>query len=547
MTTKIKIISGFVLMILLLAVTALIGYNATDNAATGFTNYQRLARLNTASSDLQKEMYHASDSLGSYILLRDSASLNTAREALKAAAQHVETTKTYASLEETRQIIEDVQRVVAGFGNLLEQVVKDVDSAYLYYTTDVRNAAQVLLTQLDSIAKTAAQAGSINAVLNANSVSAEFASARANATRYGETRAPEAARLTRESFVSMKKSLDAMSADLQTQLGRRMMGDLMSAYEGYTKSFDVLVQKGETANASMELLHKNMTGGFALLNKLNDVCDTNMRAAGANMRADTQSAQIQMMSVGAAGLIAGIAVALLIVIGLVRVLHQLMAFASEVSRGNFAFAVKVREGGEIGATVKAMGSIPGVINKVIEDAKALSGRVMSGHFRDRMETAAYSGGFAELGATFNQMGDAYTSVLDNVPVPVMACDKNRQVTFFNKVAQQAVGGNLVNQPCNKLLNADACAANCLGNACMGQNGLVADETTIRPQGQHMEVAVTAMPLQGPDGQVAGFIEIINDLTEIKQKQNTIIRVANEASSIADRVAAASEQIAAQVE
>jgi methyl-accepting chemotaxis protein len=68
-----------------------------------------------------------------------------------------------------------------------------------------------------------------------------------------------------------------------------------------------------------------------------------------------------------------------------------------------------------------------------------------------------------------------------------------------------------------------------------------------PDGGTVYVAATAMPLLGLDGKIAGGLEVLTDISEIKKKQHIMLQVAGDASSIADRVAAAAEELAAQVE
>jgi methyl-accepting chemotaxis protein len=82
---------------------------------------------------------------------------------------------------------------------------------------------------------------------------------------------------------------------------------------------------------------------------------------------------------------------------------------------------------------------------------------------------------------------------------------------------------------------------------MAKNGVVSGETTIHPHGQAVEVNVVAVPLHNPKNEVVGFMEVLTDLTEIKSQQRVMLHAAQEAGEIASRVAAASEELSAQVE
>jgi methyl-accepting chemotaxis protein len=63
----------------------------------------------------------------------------------------------------------------------------------------------------------------------------------------------------------------------------------------------------------------------------------------------------------------------------------------------------------------------------------------------------------------------------------------------------------------------------------------------------MDISYTVIPMLNREGKLASVLELITDLTAIKQTQRTIQRVAEEASVISGRVAAASEELSAQVE
>ncbi|MDR1660748.1 MAG: hypothetical protein LBR94_10535, partial [Desulfovibrio sp.] len=51
MTTKIKIIAGFVVVLAILSVVSVIGYRSLKNASALFLDFSRLAVMNVAGSD----------------------------------------------------------------------------------------------------------------------------------------------------------------------------------------------------------------------------------------------------------------------------------------------------------------------------------------------------------------------------------------------------------------------------------------------------------------------------------------------------------------
>ena len=245
------------------------------------------------------------------------------------------------------------------------------------------------------------------------------------------------------------------------------------------------------------------------------------------------------MSLG--GVILGIVFASFIIIGIVSVLNKLAAFAGSIARGDFAQKLDISEGGEIGAMANAMREVPVVLNRVTSGANNLANAILSGSFRKRLDTHEYSGSYAEIAQSVNSVSDAYTGVIDNLPVPVLAFDSNHAPLFANEKAQQVFDGN--EQPAEG--GEDPKKA--LGVQAMQTKSAQFVETVTTARGQRMIAAMTVMPLFNMDKTVVGYFGIINDLTEIRGQQSTMMEVASQASQISDRVAAASEQLAAQVE
>ena len=72
------------------------------------------------------------------------------------------------------------------------------------------------------------------------------------------------------------------------------------------------------------------------------------------------------------------------------------------------------------------------------------------------------------------------------------------------------------------------------------------ETVAHPKGNRMDIEYTAIPFVDANGKLATVLQLITDLTEIKGTQRVILDVANQAGDISNRVAAASQQLSAQV-
>ena len=131
----------------------------------------------------------------------------------------------------------------------------------------------------------------------------------------------------------------------------------------------------------------------------------------------------------------------------------------------------------------------------------------------------------------------------------MSGNQKKQILFLNTEAQKTLGANPIGESCASHLNTKVCGnSDCLGDCSISKNSSAHSEVLIKPKSdKNMEANLTAIPLHDSNGAVVGFMEIIVDLTDIKAQQHTMQDVANQATEIASRVAAASEELSAQVE
>jgi len=147
------------------------------------------------------------------------------------------------------------------------------------------------------------------------------------------------------------------------------------------------------------------------------------------------------------------------------------------------------------------------------------------------------------------VSSAYKEVLDHLPLAIVTADKDYNMLFINEATKTVLGGDLTGKNCGKSFKAPICHtdkcfahnARTTGKPFTGEVGIFPDS------GNNLEITVTAIPLFNRAGVLSGHLEICTDITEKIIKQRAAEAVAAESTDIAGRVAAAAEQLAAQVE
>ena len=548
MTTKVKIILGIVTMIALMAMLAVIGYRGLDTASSGFTEYRRLARLNVFSSDMQTSMSETLTALYKFATTEESSLLVDAKKSLENVANLAgqandftrlpEHTQTFNQIStEAKALAESAGRIETALGNVVKQ-----------YTQVVLPGGHQMGQQLVALHEASLRLGNASAATIVMTSMSQLGTVRSAASRFSQSRIKKDGDRVLEVIAQFKQSLGEIEKTIETPEGKRLFESLSQAFNSMHGAITDMVARCDDYQKTLAQINATTVDIDSRLANLSSQFNENMTQQGPRTLESNQNAQQMAILCTVIGLLLGAIIGLYLVMGLIRALKQLANYAEEVAQGHFESTPKIKEKGEMGAVVEAIQSIPKVLRNVILESRELTGHVRHGKYRTRIDASHFQQGFAELTSMFNEVSDSYTNVLDIVPVPIIACDKNIAVQFLNKSAQGTLGGNLEGESYTKHLCAEGRTdSQSFGQIAMTRDAAYTDETTIRPQGVLMNVSATTTPLHDEAGSVVGFLELLTDLTEIKNKQNTILRVAEQASHISNRVAAASEQLSAQVE
>ncbi len=274
---------------------------------------------------------------------------------------------------------------------------------------------------------------------------------------------------------------------------------------------------------------------------------TAVRADESDVFAGLKGIRNQAIIVSVIGIVLGFVVVLLIVRPVAQAVRRGAAFATDIAHGKLDGVLKIKRSDEIGALAESLRAIPKVLKEIIESYTLLEKNVEQGKLDAQGDASRFEGEYANLIKGTNAVVNRYRMVLDNIPSPIVVLAKDGKATFLNKHAKDLAGENYEGKTCGQLFaredyNTDVCAL----RRSLETGRPASGETIAHPGGKTMEISYSSIPMQDSSGKVAAVLQLITDLTEIKNVQNTMIDVANQATEISDRVAAASEQLSAQV-
>ncbi len=136
----------------------------------------------------------------------------------------------------------------------------------------------------------------------------------------------------------------------------------------------------------------------------------------------------------------------------------------------------------------------------------------------------------KLSNAFNQMVETISmqlSYLEKIPTPVMVIDKDFNIKFMNKAGSEVVGKeqkSLVGKKCYDQFKTGHCQSEkCALAQAMKYDRVVTEETIAKPNGKELPIMYTGTNIKDKSGQIIGALEYVADITELKNRENYLVR------------------------
>ena len=232
----------------------------------------------------------------------------------------------------------------------------------------------------------------------------------------------------------------------------------------------------------------------------------------------------------------------------IRALIKGVTFATDVAAGKLDGQLDVVRKDEIGRLADALRSIPHSLKEVMAEYDKLGKRVEQGYFTDQADSVKFSGDFARLVEGTNAIVRMFRMVIDSIPSPVAMLTKEKKATYLNNAATSLAGTDYAGKTCGELFHRDDYdTPQCALRQAIETGRSATAETRAHVGGKDLDIIYTSLPLHDSQGRINAILQTLTDLTTVKTAQRTMTEVATQAADIANRTAAASEELSAQVE
>ncbi|MBI4857378.1 MAG: PAS domain-containing protein [Acetobacterium woodii] len=114
-----------------------------------------------------------------------------------------------------------------------------------------------------------------------------------------------------------------------------------------------------------------------------------------------------------------------------------------------------------------------------------------------------------------------------LPSPVLIIDNDYVIHYLNELGAQIAGldkTEAIGKNCYNLFDTSDCRTeNCACSKAMSSGCAATSETDAHPVGSDLDISYTGVPITDRSGKTIGALEIITDLTAIKQAERRMIK------------------------
>ncbi|MCL2605301.1 MAG: methyl-accepting chemotaxis protein [Defluviitaleaceae bacterium] len=223
----------------------------------------------------------------------------------------------------------------------------------------------------------------------------------------------------------------------------------------------------------------------------------------------------------------------------------ILELIGEIGAGNFNVEVPVMPGKKILLKQKFDTFIDNV-KSVNNDIATLAQTAAAGNLDAKADAGKYTGDWSALLQRLNTLLGSisekafwYESLLDSIPFPISVTDNDMNWTFINKPTENFLGKkrkDVLGQHCSNW-GAKICKTQECGIVCYKRGKT---QTNFEQGGMHCQVDVAA--LKDPQGKTVGFIEVVQDITQMKASSHKLNNLMSDIQTVSEQVSLGSRQI-----
>ncbi|MHB8080008.1 MAG: HAMP domain-containing protein, partial [Candidatus Krumholzibacteriia bacterium] len=226
-------------------------------------------------------------------------------------------------------------------------------------------------------------------------------------------------------------------------------------------------------------------------------------------------------------------------------LQEMAGGAKALSEGDLSVRVAPRS--EQDVLARNFAAARAAIEGLIAETSALTTAAREGRLTTRGDAARFQGGYRQVVEGVNEVLDALTGLLDNMPTPAMIIDKDFTIRYMNDIGAK-VGGRtrdqVIGQKCHDFFRTSDCrTSRCACGQAMAQGHEASSDTDAHPNGLDLDIHYSGIPIRDGKGNVIGAFEVVTDQTAVRQAARMTQKVADYQTAETRKLTAALTQMA----
>jgi methyl-accepting chemotaxis protein len=209
-------------------------------------------------------------------------------------------------------------------------------------------------------------------------------------------------------------------------------------------------------------------------------------------------------------------------------LTELIAYVTKIANGDMAASMsKASDQDQIH---EWLAMLKNNITALVTDANVLAQAAIEGRLGIRAEAGKHGGDFRKIMQGVNRIMDSLVGHLDAIPTPALIVQRDLSISYMNRVAANLAGLSqqaAIGTKCYEHFKSVDCnTERCAVAQCIQRGQPVTAETEVHPQARTLDISYTGVPIKDVEGKVIGALEVITDLTAVKNAARISQKQAN---------------------
>ncbi|CCO22977.1 HAMP domain-containing methyl-accepting chemotaxis protein [Maridesulfovibrio hydrothermalis] len=222
--------------------------------------------------------------------------------------------------------------------------------------------------------------------------------------------------------------------------------------------------------------------------------------------------------------------------------------ASRIAAGDLKAASEINRSKAQGVS-KAMLEINDSLTSISQELESAVGKIRLGELRFRGDANQLSGFFAAIMDNSNNLADSLVNYLDDIANPITCFSINQETLFMNKASTDSTDltpAQSSREKCIKFFQNSGCS----GSNCPNYETIL-NGTDLSSKEMHdnsdITVSYTGIPIVDENENLTGIFEILVDQTAVVGMQRKIANLAEQASTISERLSSSASDLSNQVD